>query len=101
MASNSTLQHCEDALIQIVETMSNHFGAAFNPEMQYLFTRIYRLSVSLMWNQMEMLFLHNIKSLNAKQKLFISESFENCIKDEMEKAIFSNYLSPKNPAIHL
>ena len=100
---NIGVDDCELVLTQIVEPMSTYFSSdIFTPEIEYLLCRVYRLSVSLMFDEQEdQMIAKKIKSLTEKEKSSISSSFESCVEHKIGRNIIKSYLNKKDPSIYL
>merc|ERR1712129_592816 len=80
---NIDINGYELVLAEIIRVLSTHFGTTvFNPELQYLFERIYRCAAFSMFAVAEMnqMITQPVKSLTTKQRSIISSSFEQCIR---------------------
>eukprot|EP01084_Bolivina_argentea_P040168 74230_1 len=101
-ALNISTSHCETILQCINKTLLNHFGRdIYNIEMKYLFSRIYRLSVTMMFETNAEGFICKMCNLKQETKELIIISLDNCMQNEIGKNLIHCYLRDLNPSIYL
>lgn len=99
---NINAEHCEIALNEINHLFKAHFGRnIYSVGIEFLFSKIYRLSVNMMFNCNKEGFLNKIVELKESDKQIISQSLQHCLNHQIGKTVMYSYLKNKKPSIYL
>eukprot|EP01084_Bolivina_argentea_P141209 248168_1 len=102
IALNIKPKDCELVLTHINYIFKQQFGKdVYSIQNEYLFSRVYRLGITMMFCENETGFLQQILELNENDKQIITQSLNDCLNHDIGQRIMYSYLRDRDPGIYL